>query len=387
MRAVALVALVVAACTSPVAAPRSLAGGDVDAPAAPRDYDVRHVLSTGQSLALGLGGVPLLSTTQPFGNLTFKKGLIWGGQDPDDDFAPLVESSQETMSSGLANALSWWTLPKPLVTLVSVHGYNGAPYRDLAPGGRGFYEIGIASVRRGQALATARGLSYAVGAVTVVHGESDADEGSTHYADDLFAWQAAYERDVRAITGQPGPIPMLITQTSSHPSSDVVLAELDAHVRSSGRIVLVGPKYHLSYFDLVHLDSEGYRWMGEMYARVYQRVVIEHGVWEPLRPVDVRRDGREVRVSMLVPVPPLRIGKGPTGLSFTDGTAAPPSIAYVHVEPPDTLVVVLDRAPAGAGTLSYARTGPGSLVDSDVTPSPHGYDLANHAVAFELAVP
>ena len=34
--------------------------------------------------------------------------------------------------------------------------------------------------------------------------------------------------------------------------------------------------------------AEGYRQMGEYYARAYRRVVVEHGTWEPLRPKAVK---------------------------------------------------------------------------------------------------
>ena len=39
-------------------------------------FDVNHILSTGQSNAVALDGIPILSTTQPYANLMFDTGVI-----------------------------------------------------------------------------------------------------------------------------------------------------------------------------------------------------------------------------------------------------------------------------------------------------------------------
>src|SRR6185369_2848537 len=72
--------------------------------------DINHVLSTGQSLSVGSGGVPVLSTTQPYANSMFAGGVIPGGTNL-TAFAPLVEGTSagqafETMSAGLANLVT-----------------------------------------------------------------------------------------------------------------------------------------------------------------------------------------------------------------------------------------------------------------------------------------
>src|SRR4051794_39194618 len=41
-------------------------------------FDINHVLSTGQSNAVAIKAVPVLSTTQPYGNLMFDSGVMPG---------------------------------------------------------------------------------------------------------------------------------------------------------------------------------------------------------------------------------------------------------------------------------------------------------------------
>src|SRR5262249_42763558 len=155
--------------------------------------------------------------------------------------------------------------------LVSVHGQGGTPYSGLKKGTTP-YANGIAQTTAAYELAKSSGKSYVVRVVTTVHGETDHAQRNTQYAQDLAQWQADYESDVKKIDGQSDPIPMLQSQVSSWtkynaPTSIIPVAQLQATLASNGKIVLVGPKYHLPYAsDGIHLTSEGYRHLGEDYA-------------------------------------------------------------------------------------------------------------------------
>ena len=172
--------------------------------------------------------------------------------------------------------------------------------------------------------------------------------------------------------------------------------------------VLVGPKYHLTYFtDGVHLTNEGYRHMGEDYAKVYRRVILEGKAWEPVRPKTVTRAGAVITVKMHVPVPPLALDTtrvsdpGNYGFEYVDDSTLPPEIASVAVTGPDTVTVTLSKAPVAGATksLRYAYTGTiganagpktgarGNLRDSDKTPSRDGYELFNWCIHFAEVVP
>lgn len=245
-------------------------------------------------------------------------------------------------------------------------------------------------------------------AVTTVHGESDHVEKNLRYERDLVTWQADYERDVRAITGQTDPVPLFETQMSSWnhygaAESVIPLAQLAAHVAAPGKVILVGPKYHLPYAsDGVHLSSEGYRHMGEDYAKAYHRVVVEGRTWEPLRPKTITHTGAVVTVTFHVPTPPLvfdttRVSDpGDYGFRIVDDRKT--RITQVVLSGPDTVTITLSGEPSGAARLQYAsigvpntpagpRTGPrGNLRDSDATVSASGNELFDWCVHFDVPI-
>jgi hypothetical protein len=270
----------------------------------------------------------------------------------------------------------------------------------------------MAQTRAAFDLAKSRGNSYVVRAVTTVHGESDHLEQNARYQQDLLEWQSDYELGVKAITGQTDPVPMLQTQMSSwtrydSTTSAIPEAQLAAHTGSGGKVVLVGPKYHLAYAkDGVHLTSRGYWQMGEDYAKAYRRVILEGRPWEPLRPIAVTRDGAAITIKFVVPVPPIALDTtlvtdpGNSGFEYSDTASTSSAIARVEVTAPDTVVVTLASVPTGQDRriryaftgIRGARSGPtsgarGNLRDSDPTHSRGGHHLYNWCVHFDEPVP
>jgi hypothetical protein len=393
----------------------------------PQYFAVNHVLSTGQSLSVGAYGTPILSTTQPYKNLMFEGGVLTNPDTPAPPFgalSPLVEGpAVETMSSALANLATKLAeerflagLPAPHdthVLLLSAHGRSGTAYVGIKKGTQA-YANGLAQATAGHALTADAGLSYVVRAVTSVHGESDDIAKNLGYEANLVEWQHDYETDVSAITGQKLPIPMLHTQMSSWTAlntglltSPVAMAQLSAHVNNPGKIVLVAPKYFLPYVaDGVHLTNEGYRWMGEYYAKAYARIVYQGQAWEPLRPLSATQSGTKIRVVYKVPAPPLVLDTaavtdpGHNGFEYTDDSGAPAKITAVTLDGPDAVLLTFDKAPTGPNKrVRYAYTGTtlakggpttgprGNLRDSDATPSRTMHALYNWAVHSETLVP
>ena len=407
--------------------PDAGADGAVDAtPDAPPPFEpawfaLNHVLSTGQSLSVGSQGTPILSTTQPFENVMFVTGVRAGGTGL-TSFVPLVETGVETMSAGMSSLITDLARNDTLKgkpapkndhrLLVSCHGVGGTAYVGLKKGTVA-YQNGMAQVTAGMALAKAASLTYVVRAVTNVHGESDHVAMNATYEQDLVDWQKDYETDVKAATGQTEPIPMFHTQMSSwtkygQATSAIPQAQLDASTKSGGKIVMVGPKYFLSYVaDGVHLSAQGYRHMGEYYAKAYRRVVLEGKAWEPVRPKTVTLAGDTIRVVFHVPTPPLVFdttlvaAAANRGFEYTDDSGAPPAIASVALDGPDAVTIKLAAAPSAAAKkrVRYAFTGVagatggpttgarGTLRDSDATPSRNGSPLWNWAVHFDAPVP
>ncbi|MBX3226567.1 MAG: SGNH/GDSL hydrolase family protein [Labilithrix sp.] len=397
----------------------SSSGGVAAAPVT--KHDINQVLSTGQSLSVGIDGGDAISTSQPYSNLMFKSGVIAGGAPP-RELVPLVEGkatnpahpNTETMSSGLANLVAKMAADRGERhdVLMSVHGVSHYVYAKLKKGTPP-YQSGLAQAKAGHDAALAMGKDHVVRAVTVVHGESDDHDHNPDYQADIRHWQADYEADIRAVTGQSEPIPLLHSQLSSfvktNLTSRIPIAQLAEHVESGGKTVLVGPKYQLSYaVDGVHLTNDGYRRMGEEYAKAYRKIVLEGQRWEPLRPSAVTRSGNVITVKFVVPVPPLVLDesavKNPGAFGFEiaqDGPPAP-AIQSVRVTGPDTVELTLASEPTGGNRrLRYAYTasalgvsagpvtGPrGNLRDSDPTQSRTGGNpLWNWCVHFDEALP
>lgn len=431
------------AAARPVATDRPIVAAPSPASAAPPDppdasmsaeppspykaYDINHVLSTGQSLAVGVSGAPPTTLTQPFHNLMFNTGVMAGGEDL-TSFEPLVEGDfipgskvrVETMSASFANLVADLALAsgQPHDVLLSNHASGAKSYWQLKKGTK-HYANGMAQVTAAAEIAKRLGKTYVVRAVTTVHGESDHADRSTRYSQDLLEWQSDYQKDVQAITGQTEPVPMFETQISSWTrmmggteTSGIPMAQLEAHVKSRARgiggVVLVGPKYHLPYSgDGVHLSMEGYRQMGEDYAKAYKRVVIDRQPWEPLRPLSVTREGAVITIKFIVPAPPVVLDTtlvsdpGHFGFEYFDsaGTSTP-VITSVEVTDPDTVRITLDREPTAENRrVRYAytaarhlkagpTTGPrGNLRDSDSTRSRSNKRLFNWCIHFDEAVP
>jgi hypothetical protein len=382
------------------------------------DAAIHHLLIAGQSLSVG-AEAKVVSTKQPYGNLSFNTGVRAGGMNL-TDFILLVETTQfinasehgETIASGAANLVAELELARGVdhVILASAHGAGGQPYVALKRGTPP-YTAGMAQVVAGAAVSSMLGEPYAVRAVALIHGESDHINNNLTYAENLLEWQSDYEADVQALTGQPHPVPMFLCQMSSWTmlkgtTSRIPGEQLAAAAARPDRIFVVGPKYFLPYVDGVHLTGDGERWLGEHYAKVYRRVLIDGEPWRPLQPAEVTREGAVITVRFDVPAPPLVLDEehvtnpGNYGFEYTDASGAPPAIAAVTLVDAETVRVTLAVEPiAGNRRLRYAYTGKpmvpagpttgprGNLRDSDATPSRHGYLLHNWAVHFDVPVP
>ncbi|MBX3233454.1 MAG: hypothetical protein KIT84_37785 [Labilithrix sp.] len=439
------------------------------APASPyTDFAINHVLVTGQSNSVANGGTPVLSTEQPYGNLMFDTGVMpaRGSKsapngvpcdgagcvkyDVPSSFVPLVEGDLffnygvETPASGLANEIAFLAqghykgkipgLPDKHDVLVSLHGRSGNTYWCLRKNGCNYkpgynhpFEQGMQEVESGKSLAAAAGKSYVVRAVAAIHGESDhysytagvaelpldGTDGTPGkiqtYADALVEWQHDYETSIRAITQQSQPVPLFISQISGWndaKTSELAQHQLDAHLAAPGKVVLIGPAYAFAFAsDCRHYTNVGEKHLGEMFGKVYAKVVLEGRTWEPVRPRHVTRDGAEVTVQFHVPAPPLVIDTALVaeaasyGFEYLDAAGAPKPIAKVELAGPDAVRLTLAAVPTGAGRLTYAQNqtpltcigtpagARGNLRDSDATPSRSGLPLYDWAVHFDVAVP
>jgi hypothetical protein len=404
-----------------------------------RPYDINHLLVTGQSNSVSLSTYPL-SKTQPYSNLQFDTGTMpmyncdgagCKTYAAPASFIPLVEgdyffygSPAETLASGLANQIT--TFSKDHVSLVSIHGRSGNTYWCLRKGSCNYkpgylqpFEQGLQEVRDAKAIAKASNKSYVVRATFTVHGESDhysygygtpefplyGSDGTPaklkDYTDALIEWQSDYETEVKKITGQQETIPMFASQLSGwNDTKQSVLAnmQLEAHKRSNGKVILVAPGYPFDYLsDCKHLTGHSQRHLGEYFAKVYHKVIVDGKRWEPVYPKHIERFDDYINISFHVPVEPLVwdtesvSNPGNYGFEFTDDKNT--TIKLVHFAGPNTVIIQLSQTPGNNKKLTYAQNqipntcigkygARGNLRDSDLTVSYYGNKLPNWAISF-----
>lgn len=260
---------------------------------------------TGQSLAEGGVGSDAVAgllpyptaivelTGGPVGLNTASLGAV---------LSTLSENSRITIASSFMRGVMAIAAPPDEVTF---HGqaWGGKNYLALKKGGSsGVYEKVLAQVA---SVAAARP-SVIYKGVSCIHGEQDGLDNNTSYAANLTEWQANFETDIKALTGQTEAVPLYLCQVSTASGYGNIsgisstgfpsqLQQLAAH-KANSKIHLVCPKYHLPYYDHSHITNTAQRILGEYYAKAFA-VVESGGDWEPLRPTTIVGSGSTVTVS------------------------------------------------------------------------------------------
>jgi len=197
------------------------------------------------------------------------------------------------------------------VGLPSVHsvvGQGDSSITVIQKGGTGnAYAASLFEAAALTRLAAAAGARYEVFAVVLTHGEKDAELPS--YEDGIARLQSDYEQDLKAITGQTRPIPLILTQQHADPvtgRSTSTVAAWKAGVDHAGKIYCAGPKYQYGYAsDRIHLVAGQYDRLGVKYAEVVHAITIASNDWQPLQPLDITVEGQTIAVRFHVPAPPL----------------------------------------------------------------------------------
>lgn len=404
-------------------------------------WDWSGVIGTGQSLAVGEQGRPILSRTQPYHNLKLSTDHLPWPIDPNDtnlSMVPLVEPigrystnypsswpdniAGETPHSAMANEITALVQAATGRDFVSVHsevGENGQCMvylrknaEHVGVNGRS-YEAALIETKAINRLARSAGKTYGVGAITVTHGECDA--GNQNYENDLFQLWSDYNHDLAAITGQKQKVQMIVSQQNScNDYSASTLAQWKVGVDHSENIVCSGPKYQYPSAEGVHLTANGYRQLGEKYGQIYyQRVILGKG-WQPLQPTAVERQGAVITIRFHVPVPPLMWStnfaaphpsipewKNSKGFEVITIDRKKVTIASVAIQD-DAVIITCAMDPGPGARVGYAMTGEktrmaapfegtyrwGLLRDSDpFVGAVTGLAQPNYCVAFEMQAP
>lgn len=404
-------------------------------------WDWSGVIGTGQSLSVGEGGRPVLSTNQPYGNLKLSTGKLNWPIDPNDatlTMVPLVEPvgrlaanypsswpnniAGETTHSAMANQITALVRSRFGRDFIGVHGEVGENgqcmiylKKDAAKKGVNgrSYEAALIETRAISRLAKAAHKTYGVGAIAVTHGECDA--GNTNYEADLRQLWLDYNADISAVTGQSEKVQMIVSQQNSvNDRSASTLAQWKIGQDFPEDIVCSGPKYQYASGEGVHLTAAGYQQLGEKYGEVYFERVILGRNWRPLQPFSVERDGAVITVHFHVPVPPLAwdenfeaphqsITEWKAGKGFEVTAANGEKVTIVSAAiSGDSVAITCASDPGSGARVGYAMIGEhtrmatpfhgtfrwGLLRDSDpFTGETTGVVQPNYALAFEMAVP
>ena len=175
------------------------------------------------------------------------------------------------------DAISQAGIGAPLTTAHSVVGQGDSSITVIQKNGTGnAYAASLFEATALTRLAAAAGARYEACAVMLTHGEKDAELPS--YEDDIARLQSDYEQDLKAITGQTRPIPLILTQQHADPvtgRSTSTIAAWKAGVDHAGKIYCAGPKYQYAYAgDHIHLLAGQYDRLGVKYAEVFYEVVM-----------------------------------------------------------------------------------------------------------------
>jgi hypothetical protein len=361
--------------------------------------NVNMLLVTGQSLALGYGSYPALTTTAEHPNNVYRPGS--GG------YVPLVSAvgGEQYPEQSLANQVYEDDPNAAAKWAIYTSGASGQGYGSLKKG-TVVYDANLAAVTNAKNKTSG---TTTVRALHIIHGEYHiaTGTGATSYESYLNEWLTDYNTDVKAITGQSNDIIAVLTQPHNftfyrdggftNMNLFPFQAILDFH-KNNANAYLAGPTYHLPSNDGLHLSNLGYYYMGEYHAKVVDRVIHDGGSWDPMRPTSIVRTGANIDVTFNVPVGNLTIDTSTVaaqanyGFHYTDDSGAPPAIASVTVTGSNTMRVQLASVPSGSNPkLGYAMdataNGLGNIRDQDPAVSDYnGYPLYNWCVNFLEAV-
>jgi hypothetical protein len=404
----------------------------------PSGFLVVHVATTGQSLSIGHGGSPDLTTTalgSPYGNLGWTAcgtarttATIGPLAEPDVCGSITGEGNVEDLRAALGNTAAILSGDNQ-VYFVSEHGISGVPYHCPtcmaldksntyagAFGDTSYNDI-INSVTVAHSAEVAAGNTYRVGAIVMIHGETDSSNGvsAAQYEADLVEYQGNLQTDIEAITGQSGIIPLITGQMSDWTSytgvatmPGVAAGQLQAALDHPQQIMLLGPEYVYATqpVDGIHLLNTSYRALGGLAGQIVDIVSRQGKVWVGTLPTSITVAGSVITAQFHVPAGSLVCDtttftepvSGMCGFEFHQTGPSPPSMLSA-VPSGNTVTVTLSGPPSGTAYLAYAKTGTigahagpatgprGNLRDSDTTTDQAGDNMWHYAPSFDIALP
>ena len=346
---------------------------DIPLPFSMISKSVNMMIGYGQSLSTGVGSNVVLSTTQPFYNITFGSGVRGNGGDFSSQ-KPLVEdnvkptpdgetNAGETICSGSANyaSLSAYkengVTPSDHVIFSSTAGHGNYQISQLSKG-TDWYNLQFMGHLNG---AKALNPNIVLHAVNWLQGEADsAGDQTTHY-NALIQLQKDIEADAKAITSQTSPTLFFVYQHSTfiYKRPAVALALLKA-CQTSDKFYFIAPTFAFpAAADNIHLSAIAYKWLGAYYGRAYKQAVHDKIKPRSIMPKGAVINGTKIRIKFNVPHKPLVLdttnlaNTTQYGFAVFDGSTEV-LINSVYVENGDEVVLELSRTTNSTVTVNYA---------------------------------
>ena len=262
--------------------------------------DLLHTLTCGQSLSIGGGGTPALSTVseEPNARVVAATGQPFALQ------SATAQRPDLSMGYYLARRR-----PSQMLGF-STHGQGGQSIASLSPGGAsGRFEEAVDRVQAAASYAVAHSSTYALEPVLHwIQGEQDSKENTPAgtYIAASQSLRAAYIDAIEPITGQDlSGLAWIMSQTASWAHSEnggtprIGLTQLEM-ARTLPHFYLVGGQYQLSYGDTQHPTAAGYYALGELHGRAHQAILHGDG-WQPFAPTAYTLTPTHIDVTYHVP--------------------------------------------------------------------------------------
>ncbi len=251
--------------------------------------DWNGFISYGQSLSNGGVANAVVSTTQPYNNLTFTNGPR------SNSFATsiaLVENTTDSYGDGgtpgeticsaacneaVTRGIKKGSLPADLVFFASAPGKNGATIEQLDKGATGFYSRLTDHIEGAYDLAVAAGETYTLQAVAWIQGEADLTAGTAQatYKSELETLISDIQTDYETITGNTNTIQFLMYQNSDNVllnGTNIILATNEV-IEENANVHRVTPVYFLPHVDRTHLNATGYYLFGRYFGRALDDLI------------------------------------------------------------------------------------------------------------------
>ncbi|AGQ31593.1 hypothetical protein M495_14270 [Serratia liquefaciens ATCC 27592] len=382
-----------------------------------------HVILYGQSLQNGTEGWPAISITQPFDNKMFGDSVMpasptaatftpRGGSTLNPLIATCCDASGATLTASQVSSLAPGTIAygetpgesalnslrrryldyvikssdPSKIFIASAAGVGGRNVAQLSKGASpNIYQRYIDAESGVSSIASSAGNSYQVGAFIYIQGENDYPFNTKSVfkasTESLFE---DMQSDRITIPGDDRLSGIFMVQTGASFTVDthdmaIGMAQIEM-ANELDHVFLVGGYY--PYTDKNgHLDSNGYRWLGEKIAEIMFRVIFLRQDFKPLQALTSVYRGTDVLIAMHVPEPPLRIADpyvintatnysdyGFTAIDRISGTDTVISINSVRLVGLSTVHIELSREPVGDLIIRYAdktyHNGNGMVCDS-----------------------